>query len=101
VNLSKGLPDGERLLEGEEDESWLRLVHLGEKEEWKQECLKRDEKFDMYFSAAVRIYRLQRSPLSVHIRKKKRVRNELTSPFKKPLKRSSSLAHTVRKKHTD
>ncbi|KAJ7467162.1 tRNA synthetases class I (C) catalytic domain-containing protein [Mycena latifolia] len=50
--LRKGLPAGDAPSEGEEDASWPRLAELIENKDWKQECLRRDEKFDMYFSSA-------------------------------------------------
>ena len=55
-NLSggKGIPDGDKPIHGEEEKSWPRLVELFQINNWKQECLKREEKIEMYFSAAVR-----------------------------------------------
>lgn len=52
--LSKGLPNSEKPLEGEEDAAFSRICDSIENPDWKQECLKRDEKFDMHFSSAVR-----------------------------------------------
>ncbi|TFK44293.1 tRNA synthetases class I (C) catalytic domain-containing protein [Crucibulum laeve] len=52
--VSKGLPENERPAQGQEDKVWPRLCELVQNQEWKQECLKKDEKFDMYFSAARR-----------------------------------------------
>jgi cysteinyl-tRNA synthetase len=49
----KGLPDGDKPVPGDEEKSWPRLVRLYDDKTWKQECSKRDEKFEMYFSAAV------------------------------------------------
>jgi cysteinyl-tRNA synthetase len=51
--LSKGLPDGDKPVSGDEEKSWPRLVELYDNKTWKQECSKRDEKFEMHFSAAV------------------------------------------------
>ncbi|KAJ6629456.1 tRNA synthetases class I (C) catalytic domain-containing protein [Mycena sp. CBHHK59/15] len=50
--LRKGLPEGEAPREGDEDKFWPRLTELIQNKDWKQECLRRDEKFDMYFSSA-------------------------------------------------
>lgn len=54
--VSKGLPESERVVEGQEETAWSRLTELAQDKSWKQECLKRDEKFDMYFSSAVRYF---------------------------------------------
>lgn len=51
--LGKGLPAGDAPKEGDEDKFWPRLVELIQNKDWKQECLRRDEKFDMHFSSAV------------------------------------------------
>lgn len=53
-NVLKGLGANESLPVGSEETAWPRLAELFQNKAWKQECLKRDEKFDMYFSAAVR-----------------------------------------------
>lgn len=53
--VNKGLPDDGKLAAGAEETGWARLSELVRKPEWKQECLKRDEKFDMHFTAAVRV----------------------------------------------
>ncbi|KAF7332125.1 DALR-2 domain-containing protein [Mycena kentingensis (nom. inval.)] len=50
--LGKGLPAGLAPAEGEEDAFWPRLLELAGDPAWKQECTKRDEKFDMHLSAA-------------------------------------------------
>lgn len=60
--VNKGLPDNEKLSEGTEETSWTRLSEYVQNSEWKQECLKRDEKFDMHFSAAVRTLLLTVNP---------------------------------------
>ncbi|KAF5380366.1 hypothetical protein D9615_004735 [Tricholomella constricta] len=52
--LGKGLIEAERAVEGEEENAWSRLVELIQDKAWKQDCLRRDEKFDMYFSSAAR-----------------------------------------------
>ncbi|KAF7985093.1 hypothetical protein HWV62_8979 [Athelia sp. TMB] len=52
--VPKGLGANETLAVGEEEKVWPRLAELFQDKAWKQECLKRDEKFDMYFSAASR-----------------------------------------------
>ncbi|KAF5351909.1 hypothetical protein D9756_007640 [Leucocoprinus leucothites] len=52
--VNKGLPDDQKLSEGNEEMSWPRLSELIQNSEWKQECLRRDEKFDMHFTAANR-----------------------------------------------
>lgn len=53
--VNKGLPVDEKLNAGTEEANWSQLSGLFQKHEWKQECLKRDEKFEMHFTAAVRI----------------------------------------------
>ncbi|KAJ7933817.1 tRNA synthetases class I (C) catalytic domain-containing protein [Mycena leptocephala] len=50
--LGKGLPASDAPREGDEDKSWPRLAELIQNKDWKQECLRRDEKFDMHFSSA-------------------------------------------------
>ncbi|KAG6920156.1 hypothetical protein DXG01_004922 [Tephrocybe rancida] len=52
--VGKGLSEAGRPAEGEEESTWPRLTELIKDKAWKQECLKRDEKFDMYFSSAAR-----------------------------------------------
>lgn len=51
--LTKGLPDANKPAIGEEEISWPHLVELFQNKGWKQDCMKRDEKFEMHFSAAV------------------------------------------------
>ena len=51
--VSKGLLQAERPAEGTELEAWPQLVSRYQDKTWKQECLQRDEKFDMQFTAAV------------------------------------------------
>lgn len=54
--VSKGLVDADKLVQGEELDKWAVLQgRFGSADKtWKQENLKRDEKFEMHFSAAVR-----------------------------------------------
>jgi len=56
TRVRKGLPENEKVPEGSEDTVWLRISELYQKPEWRQECLKRDEKFDLYYSSAVRLF---------------------------------------------
>lgn len=51
--LAKGLPAGDIPTKGNEDNSWARIAELMENKNWRQECLRRDEKFEMHFSSAV------------------------------------------------
>ncbi|KAF8236044.1 hypothetical protein L208DRAFT_1391483 [Tricholoma matsutake] len=53
-NVAKALPISERPIEGHEEKAWHRLGELIQDKAWKQECLRRDEKFDMHFSSAAR-----------------------------------------------
>lgn len=57
-NVAKALPISERPIEGHEEKAWHRLGELIQDKAWKQECLRRDEKFDMHFSSAVRLCNL-------------------------------------------
>lgn len=52
--VGKGLPDTKVLSPGEEDTKWSEIVVLAQNAQWKQDCLRQDEKFDMYLSSAVR-----------------------------------------------
>jgi hypothetical protein len=54
TRVNKGVPTNDRVTEGNEETAWPRISELYSNPEWKQECLKRDEKFDMYYSSAVR-----------------------------------------------
>ncbi|OSX65793.1 hypothetical protein POSPLADRAFT_1064495 [Postia placenta MAD-698-R-SB12] len=54
--VGKGLPETERPGKGKEKETWPQLVARFQDKAWKQECLKRDEKFEMHFSAANRTH---------------------------------------------
>ena len=51
--VTKGLLDSDRPTPGQQEKVWPRLLELFQSPKWKQECLKRDEKFDMHFSNAV------------------------------------------------
>lgn len=51
--VAKGLPETEKPAAGSEADAWSGLSARFQDKAWKQECLKRDEKFDMQFSAAV------------------------------------------------
>lgn len=62
-NVAKGLPKSERPLEGDEEKAWLRIGKLIQDQTWKQDCVRRDEKFDMHFSSAVRFSRHQPLPV--------------------------------------
>ena len=54
--VSKALQDPDKPASGSEKDAWPHLVPRFQSADktWKQECLKRDEKFEMHFSAAVR-----------------------------------------------
>ena len=52
--VSKGLADLDRPAKGKEKESWPQLVTRFQDKAWRQDGLKRDEKFEMHFTAAVR-----------------------------------------------
>ena len=51
--VNKGLPENEKIVEGKEEDAWKTLSQKIQDLSWKQECLKRYEKFDMTLSAAV------------------------------------------------
>jgi hypothetical protein len=53
LEVNKGLPENEKIIAGNEDDAWKTLSQKIQDPLWKQECLKRYEKFDMAFSAAV------------------------------------------------
>lgn len=53
TRVNKGVSENDRATEGNEETAWSRISELYSNPEWKQECLKRDEKFDMYYSSAV------------------------------------------------
>ena len=53
--VSKGVPENIRPKDGNEDETWIRISELYKNAEWRQECLKREGKFDMYCASAVRL----------------------------------------------
>lgn len=52
--LARGLVEAERPSEGEEEARWANLVERFADKTWKQECLQRNEKFEMHFTAARR-----------------------------------------------
>lgn len=54
LEVNKGLLESEKIIEGQEEEIWKALSEKIQSSSWKQECLKRYEKFDMAFTAAVR-----------------------------------------------
>lgn len=51
--VNKGLLENEKIVGGNEEDGWKTLSQKILAALWKQECLKRYEKFDMVFSAAV------------------------------------------------
>jgi hypothetical protein len=51
--IGKGLSETDKPAEGQEDQAFSRLTQLAQDKQWKQECLKRDEKFDMHLTSAV------------------------------------------------
>ena len=53
-NVNKGLVESERPSKGKEREVWPQLVERFQDKVWKSECVKRDEKFEMNFTSAVR-----------------------------------------------
>ncbi|CCL99049.1 uncharacterized protein FIBRA_01060 [Fibroporia radiculosa] len=55
-NVDKGLPEEDKPAQGKEWEAWPRLAIQFKDKTWKQECLKRNEKFEMHFSAANRAH---------------------------------------------
>lgn len=62
IYVHKSLSDGQNLDEEKEELSWPKLSELIGNSEWKRECLKRDEKFEMYFTVANRaIQAIQRA----------------------------------------
>lgn len=55
-NVSKGLPREQIPPSGSEWQAWSELSIKAADKAWKNDALKRDEKFDMYFTAAVRSF---------------------------------------------
>ncbi|KAF8835344.1 cysteinyl-tRNA synthetase [Paxillus ammoniavirescens] len=53
-SVSKGLPDSIKPTVETADALWLQIKAIGEDKVQKAECLKRDEKFDMNLTAAIR-----------------------------------------------
>lgn len=57
--VASGLPPDERVFGTDEVDTKFRQISQSiQNKEWKQECLKRDEKFDMNFTSAVRGYKV-------------------------------------------
>ncbi|KAF9564747.1 cysteinyl-tRNA synthetase [Agrocybe pediades] len=54
TRINKGLPENEKAKEGQEKEVWAKISDMYQNREWKQDCLKRDEKFDMHYTSARR-----------------------------------------------
>ncbi|KAF9482214.1 hypothetical protein BDN70DRAFT_875310 [Pholiota conissans] len=54
TRVSKAVPEKNKATEGTEETAWAQVTELYQNAEWKHECLKRDEKFDMYYTAARR-----------------------------------------------
>ncbi|KAF5388684.1 hypothetical protein D9757_004757 [Collybiopsis confluens] len=52
--VGAGLPPTERITVDQAESEFGRISQLVQNKEWKQECLKRDEKFDMNFTSANR-----------------------------------------------
>ena len=52
--VSKGVPVNLKPTDGNVNEAWTRISELYKNTEWRQETLKREAKFDMYFTSAVR-----------------------------------------------
>ncbi|KAF8813902.1 hypothetical protein BYT27DRAFT_7180683 [Phlegmacium glaucopus] len=52
--VSKGVPENLKPTDGNEDEAWTRISELYRNAEWRQESLKREGKFDLYFTSARR-----------------------------------------------
>lgn len=55
ARVNKGLPETEKIKLGQEEAGWTRIGELYQTAIWKAECLGRDEKFDMHYSASVSI----------------------------------------------
>lgn len=51
--MNKGLLPSDQIQEGQEDQGWAVLTQRVTDNAWKQECLKRNEKFDMHLTEAV------------------------------------------------
>ncbi|CAL1706237.1 unnamed protein product [Somion occarium] len=52
LKVSKGLPESDKIQVGQEQTAWTSIAARFQDRAWRQECLKRDEKFEMHFSAA-------------------------------------------------
>ncbi|KAG5221364.1 cysteinyl-tRNA synthetase [Salix suchowensis] len=81
--VSKGLPETNRVARDAEEDQWPQLAQLAQDKPWKQECSKRDEKFDMHFTAAVRPHASNRFLTDCHLM---------------PVE-SHVLSYTIREKH--
>ena len=55
-DLAKGLADSEKPVEGAEESSWSDVVQKSQDAQWKAECTRRYEKFDLAFRALVRLH---------------------------------------------
>ncbi|KAM6502102.1 tRNA synthetases class I (C) catalytic domain containing protein [Amanita muscaria] len=63
--VSRGLPP-DNASQVWNEESWITLDELAQDKDWKRECLKRDEKFDMHVTTARRTYKaLQNAKLQL------------------------------------
>ncbi|KAL0581043.1 cysteinyl-tRNA synthetase [Marasmius crinis-equi] len=56
TELAKGLAKEDHPTEGNEEEKWAWITDSYKNKEWKQDCVRRDEKFDMNFSSANRAF---------------------------------------------
>ncbi|GBE80478.1 Cysteine--tRNA ligase [Sparassis crispa] len=54
--VGKGISEAERPSKGKERETWPQIVEQFNNKTWRQDGLKRDEKFEMHFFAANRAY---------------------------------------------
>ncbi|KAF9793211.1 tRNA synthetases class I (C) catalytic domain-containing protein [Thelephora terrestris] len=52
LEVNKGLPESDKIVEGQEKRAWEVISKKVQDSTWRQECLRRYEKFDMAFSAA-------------------------------------------------
>jgi hypothetical protein len=53
--VAEGVPDGQKPLDGQEQAAWKMILERVKDAAWKTDCMKRDEKFDMRFTAAVSV----------------------------------------------
>ncbi|KAJ8084492.1 cysteinyl-tRNA synthetase [Marasmius tenuissimus] len=54
--LANGLAEEEKASQGTEDEKWAQITENYKNKEWKQACVRRDEKFDMNYTSANRAF---------------------------------------------